>query len=192
VGGTVANLAVKKGDIVNPALPLMSLFREDSLLVEAYVPAGDVQGIYAGMKVALLRDRKDKGNIIEGTVKRIAPTAVEKISALGLVEQRVKVLIEPDISEIPALFPGYKLDVEFAVDRRENKLVVPKTVLFPYGEGKALWVVRGGKAAVQPVETGFENDREVAIEKGLESGDLVILNPRVKGLKEGKKIIRSG
>ena len=63
-----------------------------------------------------------------------------------------------------------------------------KRLLFPYGEGDALWVVRNGKAEVQAVETGFENDREVVITEGLQEGDLVVLNPQLEGLKEGKKI----
>lgn len=152
------------------------------------------------MEVDLILDRKAgdniRDNILKGTVQSIAPTAVETISPLGLAEQRVKVLvlIEPTADsfakeQIENLFPGYKLDVEFTLDKRENELVVPKTALFPYGEKEALWVVRNGKAEVQPVEKGFENEKEAAITKGLQQGDMVILNPRLEGLKEGKKIV---
>jgi HlyD family secretion protein len=51
-----------------------------------------------------------------------------------------------------------------------------------------LWKVIDGKAVIQPVETGFENDSHVVITKGLAPGDLIILNPQLEGLKEGKKI----
>ncbi|MGI6308720.1 MAG: efflux RND transporter periplasmic adaptor subunit [Dethiobacteria bacterium] len=189
VDGTVANLAVREGEMSNPGVPIMSIFQKGNSTIEVFVHAEDVQSIETGMQVVLLPDRNVQEHIFQGTVQRIAPTAVETISALGLAEQRVKIIVEPAAAESPALFPGYKLDVEFTIDKKENKLVVPKTVLFPYEEGEALWVVREGKAAVQPVETGFENDREVVIEQGLERGDLVILNPQLEGLKAGKKIM---
>lgn len=189
VDGTVANLTAREGEIPNPALPLMNIFQQDKPAIEVFVRAADVQGVAVGMQVALLPDRRADGQIYPGTVQKIAPTAVETISVLGLAEQRVKVTVEPAAEKLPALFPGYKLTVEFTIAKKENKLIVPKTVLFPFEGGKALWVVREGKTAVQPVKTGFENDQEIVIEQGLVEGDLVLLNPRLEGIKEGKKII---
>jgi HlyD family secretion protein len=189
VDGIVSNLTVKKGMVVNPALPIMTVFQKDSYEVEVFVLTEDISSIEPGMKVKLIQDRKDEDIIFEGSVERIAPSAVQKISALGLEEQRVKVTIKPDIPEDLELYPGYKLDVEFTIDKKENVLVVPKTALFPFENGDAVWVVRNGKAQVQPVEKGFENNRDVVIEKGLQEGDLVILNPQLEGLEEGKKIV---
>ena len=123
----------------------------------------------------------------EGTVAKIAPAALEKLSALGLVERRVKVTIDLD-GDVNALRPGYTLDVEFTTHRQEGKLVVPKTVVFPYDKGDAVWVVREGKAVIQPVTTGLETGTDVVIEEGLQPGDKVIINPKLEGLKEGKKV----
>ena len=110
------------------------------------------------------------------------------ISALGLEEQRVKVTVKPEFPKNFRMFPGIILDVEFTIDKREDVLAVPKTALFPYEKGEALWKVESEKAKIQPVETGFENDSHVVITKGLAPGDLIILNPQLYGLKEGKKI----
>jgi HlyD family secretion protein len=188
VEGKVANLTARVGDLPTPGVPIMNIFQEGNYEIEVYLLADDVPGIAAGMEVALILEGSAPETIHSGTVKNIAPTAVETVSALGLAEQRVKVLVEPATSSAGDLFPGYKLDVEFTLDKRENELVVPKTTLFPYGEGDALWVVRNGKAEIQTVKTGFENDREVVIAEGLQEGDLVVLNPQLEGLKEGKKI----
>ena len=183
-------LTARAGDLPTPGVPIMSIFQEGNFEIEVYVRTDDLQGISAGMEVVLIlgSNAPDPEITHTGTVKNIAPTAVETVSALGLAEQRVKVLVEPAPSATGDLFPGYKPDVEFTLDKRENELVVPKTVLFPYEEGDALWVVRNGKAEVQIVKTGFENDREVVITAGLQEGDLVVLNPQLEGLKEGKKI----
>lgn len=188
VEGKVANLTARVGDLPTPGVPIMNIFQEGNYEIEVYLLADDVPGIAAGMEVALILEASAPETIHSGTVKNIAPTAVETVSALGLAEQRVKVLVEPATSSAGDLFPGYKLDVEFTIDKRENELVVPKTTLFPYGEGDALWVVRNGKAEIQTVKTGFENDREVVIAEGLQERDLVVLNPQLEGLKEGKKI----
>lgn len=67
-------------------------------------------------------------------------------------------------------------------------MIVPRTALFPYNSGDAVWVVRDGRARVQPVKTGFNNNRDVVIIEGLNEGDMVILNPQLEGLREGKKI----
>lgn len=174
------------------------------------------EGMEAALIIDRRAAAPEEGYMLPCVVKSVSPTAVETLSPLGLAEQRVKVLValppgllkgapemEPGANtkteagaEAKAeaerknlrFFPGARVDVEFTLERLENQLVVPKTALFPYGGKEALWVVKNGKAQIQPVEKGFENDREVAIAAGLRAGDLVILNPRLSGLKEGQKI----
>ncbi len=188
VDGIVSNLSIKKGEIASPALPLMNVFQKDSYVVEAYVLTADIRSISTGMTVDLVLDGKGQDIIYQGTVMKIAPSAVERMSALGLEEQRVKVTVELNESSDIEIFPGYRLDVEFTIDKRENVLTVPRTALFPYEAGDAVWVVRDGRAEVQPVETGFDNNRDVVVLEGLIEGDIIILNPQLDGLKQGKKI----
>lgn len=187
-GGVVANLAVTKGDVVNPGIKLMDIFNDDKYEVEVFILAESAASVTEGMKVKLVQDKKGEDVIFQGVVKKVAPTAVEMTSALGLEEQRVKVTVKPEFPENLRVFPGSILDVEFTTDKREGVLAVPKTALFPYEKGEAIWVVEDGRAKIQPVETGFENDSHVVITKGLTEGDLIILNPQLSGLKEGKKI----
>lgn len=188
VDGIVSNLSIKKGEIASPALPIMNVFQKDLYVVEAYILTADIRSISAGMTVDLVLDGKGEDIIYQGTVIKIAPSAVERISALGLEEQRVKVTVELNESSDIEIFPGYRLDVEFTIDKRENVLTVPRTALFPYEAGEAVWIVKDGRAEVQSVETGFDNNRHVVIIDGLNEGDVVILNPQLDGLKEGKKI----
>lgn len=188
LAGTVAELQIKEGMVVTPAAPLLSIFSGSSHKVEAYVLTEDASRIQPKMKVNLIQDNRSGDVVFTGTVERIAPSAVEKLSTLGLIEQRLKVTIAPQIPQDLILKPGYALDIEFTLDKQEGQLVVPKTVLFPYQDGDALWVVKGGKAAIRPVRKGFENEKNVAISEGLQEGDLIILNPKLEGLKEGKKI----
>lgn len=180
---------VKEGMVMAPGQPVLSLIENDKYTIETYVLTADASSIKQGMKVSLIQDNKDSDVVFGGTLDNIAPIAVEKTSSLGLVEQRIKVTIIPDVPKELALRPGYSLDVEFTTDQQENCLVVPKTVLFPYQGYDALWVVRDEKAQIQPVQKGFENDREVVISEGLKDGDLVVLNPQLPEIAEGKKIV---
>ena len=188
ISGVISDLSVQEGGIAGPAVPLMRIFSTDSYLVEVYVLAADIRSINIGMNVSLIIDGRGEDIIYEGTVRRIAPVATQRISALGLEEQRVRVSVELDGSSDTRLFPGLSLDVEFTIDRRYDVLVVPRTALFPYNQGDAIWIIRNGRASVQPVETGFTNNRNIVITEGLNEGDLVILQPQLDGLSEGRRI----
>ena len=185
--GVVARLSVKEGETVLPNTQVMTLLSEGALKIETFVLTEDVEDIRVGMEVALIQDKVDGDVSFPGTVSAIAPSAVEKISALGLEEQRVKVTVMPDIPKDITIRPGYALDVEFKTAEEKGQLVVPKTAVFPYNDGDALWVVRRGKLQIQPIKKGFENDTEIAVTEGLKEGDLVVLDPQAEGLKEGKR-----
>lgn len=188
--GVISSLDVKEGMILNPGERIMTVFGNQAYKLETFVLSEDIPNLRLGEAVKLTQNNKNGDIIFSGVIDKIAPSAVEKMSALGLTEQRVKVSILPKIPEKLELKPGYAIDVEFTVSSQENKLIVPKTVIFPYENGEALWVVRNGKAVIQPIQKGFDNDRDVVIEEGLQVGDLVILDTQLDGLKEGKKVIK--
>jgi HlyD family secretion protein len=156
--------------------------------VEVFLLTSDTLKIKPGMEVLLIQKNNSQDLSFRGKVEKIAPAAVEKTSPLGLAEQRLKITVQPDIPENLILRRGYALDVQFTPEKLDNQLVIPKTALFPYEEGEAVWVVRKDKAQIQKVRKGFENEREAAITEGLISNDAVIRNPQLKGLKEGQKV----
>lgn len=188
ISGIVSELGIKEGELANPAVPLMKIFDPSSYAIETYVLTSDIRGIKEGMEVDVILDGRGEDVAYRGIVKNIAPSAVSMISALGLEEQRVKVTVALEDAAAAELFPGCAVDVAFTVDERRDVLVVPRTALFPYGDGEAVWVVEDGKAQVRPVQTGFYNNRDIVITEGLEPGDLVIVDPQLKGLDSGKRI----
>ncbi|PKM86235.1 MAG: hypothetical protein CVU87_12790 [Firmicutes bacterium HGW-Firmicutes-12] len=188
IEGIVSGLDLKKGMIAMAGEHLMTIIQKNDYGVEVYVLTEDVANISSGMKVDLIQDNKGEDLIFAGEVEQIASSAIEKTSALGLIEQRIKVTIKLDEPQNSLLRPGYALDIQFTTETKEDCFIVPKTALFPYQESDALWVVREDKAEVQKVITSLENDREVVITQGLNAGDQVILNPQLEGLTEGIKI----
>ncbi|NLP43098.1 MAG: efflux RND transporter periplasmic adaptor subunit [Peptococcaceae bacterium] len=188
LNGTVAELNIEQGMVVAPGTPLMTILSDSGYKVECHVLTEDAPSIQTGMEVTLIQDNRSGDRVFSGAVEKIAAKAEESLSALGLIEQRLKITIVPTIPEDVDLKPGYALDVVFTIDKQDDQLIVPKTTLFPYNDGYAVWVVRDGKAEIQPVQKGMENERDTAIVEGLQEGDLVILNPKLEGLKEGQSI----
>ncbi|HWQ72236.1 MAG TPA: efflux RND transporter periplasmic adaptor subunit [Desulfitobacteriaceae bacterium] len=186
--GVVSQLSVKKGTVVVSGTPLMNIFSAGNYQIEVFVLTEDVARISNGMEVTLLQENKSGDIVFKGTVQKIAPSAVEMASALGLKEQRVKVTVQPQVPEDLVLKPGFALDAEFTIDKQERKLVVPKTALFSYNSEDVVWIIENGKAKVQKIKKDFENDSDVVITEGLKEGDRIILNPQTAGLKEGVKI----
>ena len=188
VTGVISQFPLKEGMVITPGSQLFTIYQSDEYLVEVYILTEDAARIQPGLEIRLIQDNKDEDINFKGVVTKIAPAAEEKMSALGLMEQRIKLEIRPELPENLFVKPGYALDVEFTIDKQENKLIVPKTTLFPYQDGEALWVVRNNTAQIQPVETGFENEQDIVIEKGLKAGDQVVLDPLLEGLKEGASV----
>lgn len=188
IDGIVDTFTIREGATVMPGTPLTTIFSPERYEVECYLLAADMRKVYEGMTVRLTDpDVSEEEIVFQGVIVSIAPSAQDTVSALGLVEQRVKVRV--DIQEQTAqLRPGYALDVIFVTQREDNRLVVPKTTLFPYEDGSAVWAVRDGKATVQPVEKGMETDDEVVILSGISDGEQIIRNPRIDGINEGKKV----
>ena len=188
ISGIVNELPVREGAMITAQTPLMTLTSNDELQVEVFLLTEDVISVEEGMPVTLIQKRKNGDLEFPGVVTAIAPAAEEKISALGLTEHKVKVTVAPETNKAPELRLGYALDVKFTTLEQENKIAAPKAVLFPYEDGDAIWLVKDGKAMVQKVETGMETDELVVIEKGLKAGDLVVKNPQLEGIKEGKDV----
>lgn len=189
--GLVSNLNLKQGMMVAAGSPLMTILPKNASKVEVYVLTEDAASIPLGMKVDLVQNNREQDIVFAGAVAEIAPSAIEKTSALGLTEQRIKITVNAEIPQGLALRPGYALDVRFTTLTRENCIIVPKTALFPYEGSDAVWIVENGAAKVRKVATGLENEREVIIEQGLNAKDKIILSPQTEGLKENAKIIEN-
>lgn len=184
--GIVKDLTLKEGVLLPQGQLLLHVFQEQGYKLESYVLASDALEIKPGNSVEVIQDTSSGKKTLSGLVESIDPSAIERISPLGLKENRVKVTLDL-ISEAPVIL-GSSMDVKFTTQKESNQLMVPKTTLFPYQEGQAVWVVRNGKAGIQPVSKGMDNDRQVIITEGLADGDQLLLEADLKGLKVGKRI----
>jgi len=184
----VSAVLVEEGAVVAPGVPLLSLFRPGEYELELYLLPEDIRHVTAGMPVTVTFDEEQAGEAFAGKVSGISPAAIEKLSAMGVQEERVKVTVALS-GDITGVRPGFAMEATFVTQRLEGKLVVPKTALFKQDGEDAVWVLRSGRARVQPIQTGLETDDEAVVVSGLEMGDMVLQNPRLEGLKEGVRVV---
>ncbi len=172
VSGPILDKYVEDSRVLVEGTELLRLGDMDSIEIEADILSEEVTAISPGDKV-IVRGKALRGKEIEGTVKRIYPSGFEKISSLGVEQQRVKTLIDFDNS-LAKLRPGTSIDVEVITAEAADALAVPDRAVFRDGEKWAVFVVAGGRAELRNVEVGLRNEDWAEIRGGLSADDTVI------------------
>jgi len=122
----------------------------------------------------------DAGGVkLAGRVRRIEPSGYTKVSALGIEEQRVDVLVDllPNSAALNRVGDGYRVDAVIEIAREENALLIPLSALFRHGLDWAAFRVADGRAAVTPVRVGGRNAEFATLLEGLEAGAEVVEYP---------------
>lgn len=185
--GMIKDITLKEGNLIPQGQQIMTVFINDGYKLESYVLASDTLDIKVGSAVQVIQATSTVHKSFAGTVSAVDISAVERISPLGLKENRVKITIllaQPS----PKVVLGSNMDVRFTTVEVPAQLMIPKTAIFPYQEGDAVWMILEGKAKIQPVKKGLENDSQVIIEEGLSKDDIILQDPNLKELKEGKPL----
>ena len=127
---------------------------------------------------------------LRGVVRRVEPFAYTKISALGIEEQRVSVLI--DISEARerwrSLGHGYRVEPYIVVWEGKDVVQVPQSALFREGDRWAVFVVEENVARVRRVEVGRQNGTHAQIVGGLNAGERIVLHPNDR-IASGSRVV---
>jgi HlyD family secretion protein len=124
------------------------------------------------------------GEPLEGRVRLVEPFGFTKVSALGIEEQRVNVIIDftGPVEDRTALGHGYQVEARVILWQSENALTVPLTALYRVGEQWAVLVETNGRAEQRLVELGHRNNSVAEALEGLQAGDRVVahLSDRVQ------------
>jgi HlyD family secretion protein len=118
-------------------------------------------------------------NELKARVRRVEPAAFTKISALGIEEQRVRVILE--ISNPPSQWMGlghqYRVFVHITIWQSDNALQIPLSALFRRDGNWAVFKVDGEVAKVTKITTGQMTFSDVQILSGLRQGETVVIHP---------------
>ncbi|MDF2179975.1 HlyD family efflux transporter periplasmic adaptor subunit [Aliiglaciecola sp. CAU 1673] len=126
---------------------------------------------------------------LEARVKRVEPFGFTKISALGIEEQRVNVVLDitSDYDLWQHLGHGYQVDVRVVLWQQDAVLQVPLTALFRDKKQWTLFVAKNGEAQKRGVEVGHMTDKTAQILDGLSEGEEIVLYPS-EGVEDGVAI----
>lgn len=130
------------------------------------------------------------GPPVPGVVRRVEPGAFTKVSALGIEEQRVRVLV--DLQDVPPAWgvmgDGYRVTLRVITQSVDQAVLVPVGAVFPVADGgMAVYRLDGNRARLQVVELGGRNGSEAWVRSGLEPGQAVIVYPPPT-LEDGKRV----
>lgn len=187
--GSVLSVITESAGVIAEGTPLMSIGDPRKIEVVVDLLSREAVRVKPGDRVAITQWG---GNFpLIGHVLTVEPFGKLKISALGIEEQRVNVIIAFDAASLPQavrLGHGYQVDATIVLWSRPDALRVPIGALFRGTDGGwRAFVAESGRARERTLRIGNINDEFGEVLDGLSGSDVVVLNPG-NALSEGKRI----
>lgn len=177
VSGQVLRVMHESETVVAAGTPLVEVGDAEDLEIVVDLLSTDAVRVADGADVVI--EDWGGGDVLSGKVRRVEPAGFTKISALGIEEQRVNVII--DFADPPdrwrSLGHGYRIEAHIIAWRGKEVVILPLGALFRDGDNWAVFVAEGGRARLRRVEIDHANGREAEIVAGLSVGEHVILHP---------------
>lgn len=186
VNGAVLSLHRKSEGVVAAGEPLVELGDPRALEVAVDVLSFDAVRLHPGTEVLIERWG---GEPLKASVKVVEPVGFTKVSALGVEEQRVWVIV--DITSAPEawqrLGDGYRVEARFILWQNPQVVQVPNASLFRIDDGWGLFVIDEGRAHLRRVEVGERNGLRAQILEGVRVGERVVTHPD-NSLEDGVRL----
>jgi HlyD family secretion protein len=188
-GGSVLAVINESAGVIPEGTPIMSIGDPRRIEVVVDLLSRAAVRVKVGDPV---RITQWGGNApLSGRVERIEPFGRLKVSALGIEEQRVNLIVAIDVASLPQaarLGHGYQLDATIILWSRADALRVPIGALFRGSDGGwKVFVVDAGRARVRAIGLGQINDEFAEVLGGLSQNQTVILNPG-NALSDGTRV----
>lgn len=188
IDGTILKRWQESAGTVAPGTPLLELGDTRQLEVVAEFLSQEAAGVEVGAKA---RIEAWGGEPLEAEVSRVEPLGELKISALGVEERRVRIILQLK-EPAPKLGHGYQVDARITIQDLADVPVLPLEALQRIGTGWRVFIVDAGRARAVPVTVGATDGVVREIRSGLTAGQTVIRQPpadlaegdRVAGTKE--------
>lgn len=162
---------------VQAGQPLLEIGDPEALEAEVEVLSTQAVKILPGARV--LFDRWGGEGTLEGRVRVVEPTGYTKVSALGVEEQRVRVIV--DFTSPRQLWQrlgdGYRVEARFVVWEGKDVLQIPASALFRYNSGWAVFAIERNRARLKPVQIGQRAGLAVQVTSGLTVGEQLVSHP---------------
>jgi HlyD family secretion protein len=186
VDGRVLRVLEQSERVVTAGTPILEVGDASRLEIVVEVLSTDAVRVRPGMPVNLAAWGGE--GTIPATVRTVEPAAFTKVSALGVEEQRVRVIA--DLAGPPgALGDGYRVEARIVTWSAASVLKVPASAVFRRAAGPdwAVFTVEESRAKLRPVVPGHRTAAEVEVLKGIAAGERVVLHPQNE-LRDGARV----
>lgn len=175
--GVVLRRLRESESVVPAGEPLLEIGNPNQLEIVSDLLSTDAVRVKRGARALIEQWGGNRG--LDARVRRVEPSGFTKISALGVEEQRVNVILDfIDPAEAwAALGDAYRVEVRIVIWEAPDVLKVPTSALFRQGDAWAVYVVDGGRTRQTVLELGHQTGQEAEILSGLSEGANVILHP---------------
>ena len=187
VDGVIVKRVVESATAVPVGQVLLEIGNPQALEMEVEVLSSDAVRLQAGTLARVLRWGGE--GVLEASVTRIEPGGYTKVSALGVEEQRTRVILDFVTAQEKrsALGDAYRVEVEFILRQEKDVLQVASNALFRHADGWAVYRVEDGTARRTPVQLGLRSALLSQVLGGLQAGQRVIVQPDDR-IKEGTRV----
>jgi HlyD family secretion protein len=187
VTGSVLKVVQKSEGAVALGTPLLEVADARSLEAVVDVLSQEAVAIRPGMAA-----RMEVGigvPPLRALVRLVEPAAFTKVSALGVEEQRVNVVLDFDgpLDQVWTIGDGFRVEAHIITHRVEDAVKVPVGALFREGEGWSVFVADGERAVKRSVKAPRRNGAEAMVEDGLQPGERVVVYPS-DALRDGSRL----
>jgi HlyD family secretion protein len=176
VSGKILRIQQKSATVVAAGTVLLEIGDDAGLEVVVDLLTTDAVKVQPGSRVVI----HDWGGAdLAARVHRIEPSAFTRISALGVEEQRVNVVIALDEPRLrwAALSDGFRVEARIVVAEVERALTLPMGAIFRSGNRWAVFRVEAGQVHLTPIEIGHRAEAQIEVTNGLAEGSEVVLHP---------------
>jgi HlyD family secretion protein len=176
VNGVVLRVLARSESFVQSGTPLVELGNARDLEVKVDLLSADAVKVQPGQRVII---DSWGGPMLTGKVRQVEPFGFTKVSALGIEEQRVRVIIdftEPH-ERYRQLGHGYRVEPRIVVWESKQALQVPLSSLFRDQKEWAVFVVNNNRAELRRVSIGHQNGLNAEILSGLQPGEWIVSYP---------------
>lgn len=185
VSGRVLRVLRESAGPVASGTPLVEIGDITCLEIRADLLSSDAASVREGAAATITAWGGPRP--LAARVRRVEPAAFTKISALGLEEQRVHIVLDLVDPLPPGLGHDYRVDLSIATWSGDNVLRIPSRSLFRAGDRWAVFVVRDGVARQVFVDTGETDGMLTVVARGLAEGEVVIAQP-TDDVTDGKRV----
>jgi HlyD family secretion protein len=177
IDGVVLRRLRESAAFVPAGQPLIEIGDPQDLEVVSDLLSTDAVRVRPGSTVRLEQWGGDQ--TLTATVRRVEPSGFMKMSALGVEEQRVNVLMDFDDADTAStlLGDGYRAEVRIVTWEADDVVQVPTSALFRQGDAWAVYVLDGSSVRLTTLTIDHRNSQSAEVLQGVSPGDEVVIHP---------------